>query len=70
MQLLSQSLINMLKVLSLRLQQCLDPFAMWFVQRSSETQLCRHLFNSVFWSRHFRKYISYEGHVFLEIFKN
>ena len=55
----------MAKVLPFRLQQCFDPFAMLSVQSSSETRLFRHLFDHVFGSRYFRKYISYEGDVFL-----
>ena len=51
MQLSSQWLINMGDMLSFRLQQCFDPFAMLSVEGSSETQLGRDLTNHVFLSR-------------------
>ena len=43
---------------------------MLFVEGSSETRLFRHLSNHVFWSPEFRKYIGYEGHLFLKKFQN
>ena len=55
---------------SFRLQQCFDPFAMLSVEGSSETRLFRHLSSHVFRSRYFRKYISYEGHLFLANVQN
>ena len=54
----------MVKVRSFRLQQCFDPFAMFSVEGSSETQLVRHLNNPVFRSREFWKYMSYDTHLF------
>ena len=54
----------MVKVLSFRFKQCFDPFSMLPVEGSSETRPFKHLSNHVFWSRYFRKYISYDGDVF------
>ena len=50
-QLPSQWLRDMVKVLSLRLQQCLNPFAMLSVEGSPKTRPFRHLANDVFRSR-------------------
>ena len=65
MQLPSQWLINIVKVLPFRLQQCFDKFAMLSVKGCSQTRLFRHLSNHLFRSRYFGKYISYEGHLLL-----
>ena len=56
--------INMLKVLLCRLTQCLSPFNMLSFERSSETSIIRYLPNHVFRSPSFRKYVTYEGHLF------
>ena len=66
MQLLSQWLTNILKVLPFRLQQCVDPFDVLSFYWSSETRLFRHLSNHIFWSQLLREYISSEGHLFSE----
>ena len=50
----------MIKVLSLRLNQCFSPFRMSPVESSSQTRAFRHLSKDVFCARLFRKYISYE----------
>ena len=44
----------MIKVLWCRFQQCLGPFTMILLDRSSETGLLRHLSNHVFGVRNFR----------------
>ena len=62
MELLFQGLIDIAKMLSFRLQQRLDPFAMLSVEGTPETQLFRHLSNHIIRSRYFLKYSSYEGH--------
>ena len=54
----------MIKALSLRLSQCFGLFSMSPVERSSQTGVFRHLSRHVFRGRWFRKYISYEGHLF------
>ena len=54
----------MVKVPSSRLQQCLGPFTMFLVERSSESGFSRDLSNHVFRSPQFRKYVAYEGHTF------
>ena len=59
----------MVKVLSLRFQQCFGPFTMLLVKESSETELFRHLPNHVFRSPSVQRCISCEGHLFLKIFK-
>ena len=59
----------MVKELALRLNQCFDPFTMLPVDGSSQTGLFRHLFTHVFRDPYFRKYISFEGHICLKIFK-
>ena len=56
----------MVKVVPIRSQQCLVPLSMLLVEGSSERGLFRDLFNHVFRSPELRKYISYEGHLFLE----
>ena len=68
-QLPSQWSMNMVRLLSSRLKQCFDLFTTLPVNWSSETRLFKHLSNHVFRSPQFRKYISYEGHLFLEMFK-
>ena len=69
MQLPSQWLIDILKVLSFRLLQCFDLFSLLSVSGSSETLLFKHLPNHFFRSRYFRKYISYEGYIFCKCLK-
>ena len=59
----------MIKTLLLRLKQCFGPFTMLPVEGSSETELFRHSSNHVFRSLYFCKYINYEGHRFLKMFK-
>ena len=68
-QLPSQGSLKMIKALSLRLNQCFCPFTILPFERSSRTGVFGHLFKHVFRGRKFRKYISYEGHLFLEIFE-
>ena len=63
-QLLSQWLLEPVKALSLRLNQCFGLFTMSPVERSSQTGVFRNLSMHVFLGRQFRKYISYEGHLF------
>ena len=70
MQLPSQLLINIVKVLPFILQQCFVPYAVLSFYGSSETRPFRHLSNHSFWSRYFQKYISYEGHLFLANVEN
>ena len=65
----AQWLRNIVKVLSFRFQQCFDPFAIFSVEQSFETRLFKHLSNNVFRSWYFHKYISYEGHLFWQMFK-
>ena len=55
----------MIKVLLCRLTQCLSPLNMLSLERSSETCIIRYLPNHVFRSPSFRKYVTYEGHLFL-----
>ena len=43
---------------------------MLIVERYSETRLFRHLSNNVFATLQFWKYISYEGHFFLQKVQN
>ena len=64
MQLPSQWLINIVKVLSFRLLQCLDPFAVLCVSGFSEIRLFRYLSKHIFQSQYLWKYIRYEGHIF------
>ena len=61
--------MNMVMVLLFRFQQCLGPFTMLPVKNPSEMGRSRQLPNHVFRSEYFRKYMSYEGHLFLERFK-
>ena len=61
-----QLLINIVKVLAFRLEQCFDTFAALPVLGSSEARLFKHLSKHVFGSLYFQKDISYEGHLFLE----
>ena len=60
----------MVKVTSWTLDQCLGLSSMLLVVESSETWLFRHWSNHLFHSPEFRKYIGYEGHLFLENVKN
>ena len=55
----------MIKVLLCRLTQCLSPLNMLSLERSSETCIIRYLPNHLFRSPSFRKYVTYEGHLFL-----
>ena len=55
----------MIKVLLCRLTQCLSPLNMLSLERSSETCIIRYLPNHVFRSPSFRKYVTYQGHLFL-----
>ena len=48
----------------MRLNQCLGLFTMLPLERSSATELFRHLCNHVFQSQQFPKFISYESHLF------
>ena len=64
MELFAQWLINLVKVLSFRLQQCVDPFATLSVSGSSETWLFRHLSNHILRSPYFQKHVSYGDHRF------
>ena len=68
-QLPAQWSMNMVKVLSLRLKQCFDPFATLPVQEYFGMGLFRRLCNHVFLSPEFSKYISYEGFLCLKISK-
>ena len=61
--------MNMLMVLSFTFQQCLGAFTMLPVKNPSEMGRSRQLSNHVLLSEYFRKYMSYEGHLFLERFK-
>ena len=65
MQLPSQWLINMVKVLLFGLQQCFKSFVMLSVEGSSEKRPFKLLCCNTFRSAKSRKYISYEGHPFL-----
>ena len=69
-QLLSQWSLELVKALSLRLNQSFGLFTMSFVERSSQSGVFRHLSKDVFRGRYFRKYISYEGHLFFENVRN
>ena len=59
----------MVKVVSFRFQPCLIRFTMLLVEGSSEMQLFRYLTNNIFRNPQFQNYISYEGHLFLKVFK-
>ena len=63
-QLPSHWLLERVKVLSLRLNQCVGLFTMSPVESSSQTGVFRYLSKHVFRGRYFRKYKSYEGHLF------
>ena len=56
--------MNMVKVLSFRLQQCFSLFTMLLVERSSSMGLFRRLSKHVFRSPSVQKHISHEGHFF------
>ena len=58
----------MINVLLFRFQQFLGPSTMLLVQGYSEAILFWYLSNSVFGSPQFRKYVSYECHLFFWIF--
>ena len=64
-QFLSGSMKNIIRVLLCRFQHCLGAFDAFPVEGCSETRLFTHLSNYVFRSPQFRKYISYEGHLFV-----
>ena len=68
-QLPSQLSLELLKALSLRLNQCFGLFNLTPIEKSSQTGALRHLSKHVFRGRKFRKYISYEGHLFLKMFE-
>ena len=68
-QLPSHCLLKILKVLSLILNQCFGPFTMLPLEGSSQAGAFRHLSNYVLRGRYIRKYISYEGNLFLEMFE-
>ena len=55
--------------MSLRLKQYFAPFTTLPLKWSSEMVLIRYLSNDVLRSLAFRKYISYEEHLFLRMFK-
>ena len=57
---------NMIKVLSWRLQKSFLLFNVLTVEGRSETGLFRYLINHVFHSFLYRKYVSHEGHIFIE----
>ena len=62
--------MNMAKVLSFRLQQCLVPFIMLLVEGFSEAGLFRDLSNHVFERMQFQRDIDYESRLFfLKMFK-
>ena len=68
-ELVSKGARNVVKLLSFIFQQCFRPFNVLLVERSSETGVFRHLSNHVFQSPYVQKYISYEGHFLLKMFK-
>ena len=55
--------------MSLRFQQCFDPFNMLLFEGPSETGLFRQLSSHVFRTAEVQKYISDVGHLFLKMFK-
>ena len=63
-QLSSHWLLELVKTLSLRLNQCFGLFTMTPVEKSSQRGAFRHLSKHIFRGRKFRKYISSEGHLF------
>ena len=56
--------MHMVKLLSLRLNQCFGSFTILPIEGSSEPGLFRHLSNHIFWTPSFPKYISYGDHLF------
>ena len=62
--------INMVNVLSFRLQQCSGPFTLLLVEVSSETRLFGHLSNFYLRSLWEQKYSNYEGHLFFSNVQN
>ena len=69
-QLPSKWSLKMIKALWFRLNQFFTPFVMSSLQRSSQAGVSRHLSKPVFRGQYFRKYISYEGHLFLKMFES
>ena len=65
-----QWLINMIKVLSCRFQECLCTFTILIAEASSETRLFRHLSDNVFGACNFGNTKSYEGHLFFQRVQN
>ena len=65
----SQWSLKIIKALSLRLNQCFGQFTLSYVDGSSQTGPFRLLSKHVFRCRQFRKYISYERHLFLKMFE-
>ena len=62
--------MNMVKLPSFRFEQCLHAFTMLLVKGYLETALFKHLPDLVFRSCYFRKYISYECHLFFKNVQN
>ena len=60
----------MIKAPSSRLEQCLCPFTLSFVEIHSEGGFFRHLSNHLFRRRQFRKYIGYDRHLLVENVEN
>ena len=60
----------MTKVLWWRFQQCFGHFNMFTVHKYVDTGLFMHLINRAFCSPEHRKWINYEAHLFLQMFKN
>ena len=60
----------MVRVLSIRFQQCFGVFMMLLVDGSSETGLFRHLSNHVFRIPLVQKSIGYQGHLFSQNVQN
>ena len=60
----------MVKVLSIRFQECPGAFIMLLLKESSENGLFRHLSNHVFRSPEVQEHISSEGHLFFENVQN
>ena len=56
----------MIKVVPRIFKQCLAPFSMLTVEGPSETGLFRYLSKHLFCTPYFQKYISYQGHLFLQ----
>ena len=58
------------KARSFRSELCLGLFTMFLVEGYSETVLFRYLSNHVFQTLQFRKYISYDCHLYFEYVQN